>query len=147
MIDQNIAEVLITGGGLIAIFGAVIVNNNMNTKKVSRVYERLDECKTDTDKKFQSKEVCNILQEQLSNDIKEKIRLRDNNECQYCFKTSLEHIQEYGQKLHVHHIDYDKTNCEEENLITLCISCNVKANYQREYWESYFKEEKYAQNR
>lgn len=32
-----------------------------------------------------------------------------------------------------------KKNCNPKNLITLCINCNIKANYNREYWEEYYK--------
>jgi len=33
----------------------------------------------------------------------------------------------------VHHIDYNKENCEDKNLITLCRSCNFKVNYNRKW--------------
>lgn len=38
------------------------------------------------------------------------------------------------QRLFLHHIDYDKMNCHPMNLITVCNSCNVKANHNRGYW-------------
>jgi hypothetical protein len=38
--------------------------------------------------------------------------------------------------LTVHHIDYDKKNCEPTNLITLCVSCNARANYNRSFWQA-----------
>lgn len=53
---------------------------------------------------------------------------RDNYTCQLCF--------EYGND--VHHIDYNKQNCEEENLISLCTKCNIRANFNRDYWLAYF---------
>ena len=37
-----------------------------------------------------------------------------------------------------HHIDYDKMNCEENNLISLCNYCNIHANLNREDWEQKF---------
>lgn len=40
----------------------------------------------------------------------------------------------------IHHIDYDKKNCEPENLITLCVSCNARANFNREFWQAGYKE-------
>lgn len=43
-------------------------------------------------------------------------------------------------KLTIHHIDYDKKNCDPKNLIALCNSCNVRANYNREFWEAGYKE-------
>ena len=65
---------------------------------------------------------------EFSLSLKEKIRIRDNYTCQYCSNIGI----------HVHHIDYNKENCNPENLITLCNSCNIKANYNRDYWFAYF---------
>ncbi len=60
--------------------------------------------------------------------IKNKIKKRDNFICQNC-----------GRKvkkifLNVHHIDYNKLNNKETNLITLCTWCNSGANGNKEYW-------------
>ena len=60
--------------------------------------------------------------------IRPKILKRDNYTCQLCNKYSNE----------VHHIDYDKENCDEDNLITLCHQCNMKVNTNRNYWYAYF---------
>ncbi len=67
--------------------------------------------------------------------LKEKIRERDNEICQNCGKTKIEN----KWKLSVHHIHYDKENCYP-NLISLCISCNSKVNFNRNYWEEHFME-------
>jgi len=66
--------------------------------------------------------------------LKRKIRVRDNYTCQKCGIKQENHYR----KLDVHHIDYDKQNCEEENLITLCNSCNAKVNSNRSSWTKYF---------
>ena len=60
--------------------------------------------------------------------LKRAIRERDHYLCQVC--------SQYGNA--VHHIDYDKKNCNPNNLITTCVSCNTKANFNREYWTNYF---------
>jgi len=39
-----------------------------------------------------------------------------------------------------HHINYDKKDCDPLNLITLCYSCNVRANFNREFWENFYQE-------
>ena len=39
----------------------------------------------------------------------------------------------------VHHIDYNKQNCKENNLITLCLQCNNRVNSNRNYWKEYFQ--------
>ena len=42
-------------------------------------------------------------------------------------------------RLVIHHIDYTKENCATDNLITLCISCNSRANHKRESWKKFYK--------
>lgn len=78
----------------------------------------------------------------FNDELKEQIRKRDNYQCQNpeCNMTEEEHLIVYGCNLHVHHINYDKFNCEENNLISLCVSCNIRANYNRYYWEKYYQE-------
>lgn len=63
--------------------------------------------------------------------LKEKIRKRDGYECIEC--------NEQKKILVVHHIDYNKKNNKEENLITLCRRCHGKTNYKREDWTKYFR--------
>jgi len=72
----------------------------------------------------------------FNDNLKDMIRERDGYICQLCSKTQ----REEGRKLVVHHIDYDKNNCNLDNLISLCLSCNGKANSNRKYWYEYFKE-------
>jgi len=69
--------------------------------------------------------------------LKEFIRNRDNYRCQNCNKTEKDLIG-FHKKLDVHHIDYNKTNCNLKNLITLCRYCNSHANSNRDYWYSFF---------
>ena len=64
--------------------------------------------------------------------FKSQIREIDNNICQICEKAE-------KKKLDVHHIDYDKKNITTENLISLCKSCHVKTNFNRECWINYFR--------
>lgn len=57
-------------------------------------------------------------------EIRLKILQRDNYICKICNKIGNQ----------VHHIDYNKENNKENNLITLCKKCNIRANYNREKW-------------
>jgi hypothetical protein len=41
---------------------------------------------------------------------------------------------------HLHHIDYNKKNCKEENLVFLCPKCHGKTNSNRSFWEEFIKE-------
>ena len=74
----------------------------------------------------------------FNNELKEKIRHRDNYKCQLCGMTKKEHYKKYNQNIDVHHIDYNKQNCNDFNLITLCKKCNTKVNTDRDYWYAYF---------
>jgi hypothetical protein len=65
--------------------------------------------------------------------LRRSIRERDNYVCQLCTRSQGDRV------LSVHHIDYNKKNCNPNNLITLCCSCNFKVNYSRDYWFGYFK--------
>ena len=75
----------------------------------------------------------------FTEELKEKIRKRDNYTCQNCSITEEEHIIVFGNVLTVHHIDYDKKNSKEDNLVSVCCSCNFRANYNRNYWRKYFE--------
>lgn len=72
--------------------------------------------------------------------LKEFICARDNYTCQgeNCSMTQEEHLIIYDESLQIHHIDYDKMNYKEQDLITLCLRCNVRANFNRNYWFAYF---------
>jgi hypothetical protein len=65
--------------------------------------------------------------------LRRSIRERDKYVCQLCS------IQQGDYAFPVHHIDYDKQNCNPDNLITLCVSCHAKTNINREHWIEYFK--------
>lgn len=75
----------------------------------------------------------------FNNDLKEEIRKRDNFICQCCGLKEENHFR--GNKninLIIHHIDYNKENCKEYNLITVCSKCNIIANFNRDYWFAYY---------
>ena len=72
-------------------------------------------------------------------ELKIKIRQRDNCECQNCGMTQEEHLIMVGYDLNVHHIDYNKKNCNENNLITTCLWCNSRANFNRSYWQNFYQ--------
>lgn len=70
--------------------------------------------------------------------LKDSIRKRDDYICQNCGMTEKEHLIVVGRVLTIHHIDYNKMNCDEDNLITTCMGCNTRANTDRDYWYAYF---------
>lgn len=68
----------------------------------------------------------------IDKDYKDSIKERDNYVCQNpeCWGTS--------ERLVIHHIDYVKKHCDPCNLITLCNSCNARANVNRGYWKELY---------
>lgn len=65
--------------------------------------------------------------------LKRSIRERDKYQCQLCEE------QQGDEALSIHHIDYNKQNCNPINLISLCRNCHTKTNHNRDYWINYFK--------
>jgi len=66
-------------------------------------------------------------------EYKESIKERDGHKClnPSCSK---EH-----ELLHLHHINYNKKDCNPKNIITLCVSCNGKANVDRGWHKAWYK--------
>ena len=66
-------------------------------------------------------------------DYKESIKERDGYSClnPYCTKENT--------VITIHHVDYDKINCSPDNLITVCSSCNSRANKDREWHKAWYQ--------
>jgi len=64
--------------------------------------------------------------------FKQSIKDRDGNICinPDCWKTS--------NKLTLHHINYIKKDCKPTNLITICQSCNSRANVNKRWHQSWY---------
>jgi hypothetical protein len=62
--------------------------------------------------------------------FKKRIKKRDNYQCQLCMNK---------EKLTIHHIDYNKKHTRDDNVITLCHTCNLRVNGNRKHWEEHFK--------
>jgi len=72
---------------------------------------------------------------------RESVRQRDSYKCQMCFKRQgkLRTKTNKPYLLMIHHINYDKENNNDKNLISLCRICHMKTNFNRKYWTKYFK--------
>jgi len=76
---------------------------------------------------------------EFNSNLKEQIHKRDNYTCQISGMTEEEHIVVYGELLSVHHIDYNKKNNNENNLISLSRESHSRTNGDRKYWTLYLK--------
>lgn len=76
-------------------------------------------------------EYCDVWKDVV---YKKDIRDRDGYVCQN------PECRGNTKRLSIHHINYDKKDCRPQNLITLCISCNARANFNRDFWEAGYKE-------
>lgn len=67
-------------------------------------------------------------------EYKQDIRDRDQNKClnPYCDSKK-------PDDLVIHHINYDKKDCHFKNLITVCRSCNNKANKDRDWHQDWYQ--------
>ena len=74
---------------------------------------------------------------EFTKELKETIRNRDGRKCQVCGCDE----KDCYRSLDVHHIDYNKKNCSHNNLISLCSSCHLQTNYNREYWKIILKKD------
>jgi len=66
-------------------------------------------------------------------DYKKSIQKRDGYRClnPVCSKND--------DVISVHHINYNKQDCHPLNLITICRSCNTKANFNRRWHKSWYE--------
>lgn len=70
--------------------------------------------------------------QEFNNELKTKIKLRDKQTCVYCGSKS--------EKLIIHHIDENKLNNKENNLVSLCSICHGLTNSikNKEFLRNYF---------
>jgi len=66
-------------------------------------------------------------------EISEAIKERDDKKCQN------PNCPNNSKRLVSHHINYIKQHCDPDNLITLCISCNSKANFNRKFHQTFYQ--------
>ena len=67
-------------------------------------------------------------------EFKEMIFKRDGYKCMNPLCKSKD-----PDKLCRHHINYNKKECRPSNIVTLCNSCNSRANSNREWWTSFYQ--------
>jgi len=79
---------------------------------------------------------------EFNEELKEQVRKRDSYRCQQCFRHQDELYTKSGKKykLPIHHIDYNKKNNDQKNLLSLCMNCHQHTNFGREDWTNYFSE-------
>lgn len=70
----------------------------------------------------------------LWHEIRKLVYKRDSYHCLECGK----HCHN-NTRIQCHHIDYNPSNNDLENLITLCNSCHAKTNFRRDDWISHLR--------
>lgn len=69
----------------------------------------------------------------VDQEYKESIKERDGYRCLNPLCNNI------SDRLCIHHINYDKKDCQPNNLITICLSCNIKANYNRDWHKHWYR--------
>jgi hypothetical protein len=74
-----------------------------------------------------------VYDDNFTPELKKVVLDRDHYQCFVCDKND--------HRLHIHHIDYNKMNSVESNLVTLCARCHGRTTWtgDRAYWEIFFK--------
>jgi hypothetical protein len=77
---------------------------------------------------------CEPYCQDWTKEYREYIKERDGHKCLNPYCTS-----KNPNELSVHHIDYNKKSCGPENLITVCRSCNTRANTDRVWHTNWYQ--------
>lgn len=110
-------------------------NNPIFNKKLSKKTRRKISIALGGDGKLDRK---NDYSSEFNYKLRNKIRKRDNYTCQKCSLIEKKQLLKLNRKLSIHHINYNKKNNKDSNLITLCHNCHIKTNTNRKYWIKYF---------
>jgi hypothetical protein len=73
----------------------------------------------------------------LWHEIRKLVYSRDKWLCREC---GVHCNNNMDKKIQCHHIDYDTSNNDVSNLITLCAGCHAKTNFRRENWIIHYRE-------
>jgi hypothetical protein len=123
---------------------AIVYNSSEFKNKISNAFKRLWMTKEFREKhsgKNNPNWLGGISGESLyplnwKEELKEIVRKRDGYICQVCLMPE----EKLKRKLHIHHIDYNKENCDLDNLISLCHNDHMRTNKpkDREKWQDIF---------
>ena len=67
-------------------------------------------------------------------ELRTLIRRRDGLCCQMCGRPQEDEARRCGHGLHVHHLDWNKSNCGKGNLIALCGECHFDKAHGKPKW-------------
>lgn len=77
-----------------------------------------------------------LYSEEFNDKLKKRIKERD--ECCLLCNISINNLKEIKRSTCIHHIDYNKKNNLEQNLICLCTNCHGLTNGNRNIWKEFF---------
>lgn len=83
-----------------------------------------------------AEEIVGYPDEFYDEELRARIIIEQDSKCGLC-QNDISNIHP-----HLHHIDYNKKNCSQENLIFLCPRCHGKTNSKRDFWEQLLVEKK-----
>ena len=109
----------------------------LNTPEV----KRLQSLKSSDNPNWRGGIACLPYDSNFDENLRKYTRAKYGYTCQLC---GIPQSQLY-RKLSCHHIDYNKKFSTEDNLIPLCHICNVRVNFNREFWKEYFNWKKIFQ--
>lgn len=69
--------------------------------------------------------------------LKKAIKERDGC-CMFC-NIGFDDLKLLKRRVHIHHVNYDKTCNLPQNLLTLCNPCHSKTNTNRKHWIKFFQ--------
>jgi 5-methylcytosine-specific restriction endonuclease McrA len=87
--------------------------------------------------KEEKKEYNKIYREKQRIKQGKEIKERDGG-CLLC-NITFEDLRLLKRRIHIHHINYDKKCNIPQNLISLCTSCHMKTNFNRQHWTKFFQ--------
>lgn len=114
--------------------------NSLNGKRYADIYgNRADEIankrRGENSGTWQGGKSFEVYPQAFNKKLKEKIRVRDGFKCVECGVPE----KELFRFLDIHHIDENKRNNSDHNLVSLCHSCHRKIHNTKQDWINYFR--------
>ena len=111
----------------------------LTEKSRKNLSERMKQSKGEKAPNWQGGKSFEIYPQEFNTELTDRIKERYYHTCQLCDIVNKNKGLNERQDLCIHHIDYNKCNCIDDNLIVLCRRCNSVVNFNRNYYINYFQ--------